>query len=111
MIFEEKNITLKNGKTAIFKTPEHEDAKKMLDYIKTCCGETEFLARYPEEWDISSEGIENEKAWINSMRESLFSHSIACFCDGIIVGHCALEFGRDMKVRHRASIEEIHNVF
>ena len=35
MIFEEKKVTLKNGKTAIFKTPEHEDAKKM----QTACVE------------------------------------------------------------------------
>ena len=46
MIFEEKKIILRNGKEAIFKTPEHNDAERMLDYIKTCCGETEFLTRY-----------------------------------------------------------------
>ena len=66
MIFEDKQITLKDGRTAILKTPCIEDAEKMLNYIKKSCGETDFLVRYPEEWDISSEGIENEKAWINS---------------------------------------------
>ena len=104
MIFKGKKIILKNGKAGIFKTPEPEDAEKMLDYIKTCCGETEFLARYPEEWDISEAGITDEKAWINSMRNSTSEVSIACFCDGIIVGHCALSFGKDIKVHHRASI-------
>lgn len=104
MIFEEKKITLKNEKNVIFKTPEPEDAAKMLDYIKTCCGETEFLARYPEEWDVSEDGINGEKTWITSMRESHSDLSIACFCDGVIVGHCALSFGKDIKIRHRASI-------
>ena len=43
MIFKEKTITLKNGKTAILKTPEINDAEKLLSYIKTACGETDFL--------------------------------------------------------------------
>ena len=52
MIFEEKKIILKNGQTAILKSPCVEDAEKMLNYIKKACGETEFLLRYPEEWNI-----------------------------------------------------------
>ena len=34
MIFEEKKIILKNGQTAILKSPCVEDAEKMLNYIK-----------------------------------------------------------------------------
>ena len=48
MIFEDKPITLKDGRTAILKSPCVEDAEKLLNYIKTSCGETEYLARYPE---------------------------------------------------------------
>ena len=104
MIFEEKKIILRNGKEAIFKTPEHNDAERMLDYIKTCCGETEFLTRYPEEWVITPESIEQEREWINGLRASSASLSIGCFCDGIIVGHCVVNFNKDIKVRHRASV-------
>ena len=50
MIFKPKEITLKNGLTAILKTPEIGDAAKLLDFIKTSSGETHFLLRYPEEW-------------------------------------------------------------
>ena len=38
MIFQQKEITLKNGKTAILKTPEISDAAGMLAYIKQACG-------------------------------------------------------------------------
>lgn len=43
MIFEDKPITLKDGRTAILKSPCVEDAEKLLNYIKTSCGETEYL--------------------------------------------------------------------
>ena len=67
MIFEEKKITLKDGRTAILKSPCVEDAEKMLNYIKKSCGETDFLARYPEEWSIS---VEQEEAWVNRIKTS-----------------------------------------
>lgn len=46
MIFEEKTIILKDGRTAILKSPCVEDAEKLLNYIKKSCSETDFLARY-----------------------------------------------------------------
>jgi len=61
MIFEDKPITLKDGRTAILKSPCVEDAEKLLNYIKTSCGETEYLARYPEEWNTT---VEQEEAWV-----------------------------------------------
>ena len=47
MIFNEKKITLKNGQTAVLKTPCVEYAEKMLDYITKACGEIKYLLRYP----------------------------------------------------------------
>ncbi len=37
MIFEEKTIILKDGRTAILKSPCVEDAEKLLNYIKKSC--------------------------------------------------------------------------
>ena len=68
MIFEDKKITLKDGRTAILKTPCIEDAEKMLKYIKKSCGETDYLTRYPEEWDSVS--VESEEKWVKNLRES-----------------------------------------
>lgn len=102
MIFEDKKITLKDGRSAVFKSPEIGDGEKMLTYIKTACGETEFLARYPEEWEGVS--LENEEKWIKNSRESKNSLPIACYMDGKVVGNCEISFKTGMKVCHRATV-------
>ena len=102
MIFKEKTITLKNGKTAILKTPEINDAEKMLSYIKTACGETDFLLRYPEEWDGVS--LESEEKWISGLRSSKTALAIACYIDGKVVGNCEINFCTVKKMSHRASV-------
>lgn len=101
MIFEEKNMILKNGKAAVLKTPCVEDAEKFLHYIQTACSETEFLIRYPEEWNIT---VEQEKAWINRLRSSSAALGIACYVDGEVAGNCELSFKGNIKTAHRATI-------
>ena len=100
MIFEEKKITLKDGRIAVLKSPEAGDAAKMLDFIKTACGETEFLLRSPEDW--SGATVEGEEAWIQNSRDSKDSLMITCYVDGDIAGNCDIAFHSDLKVRHRA---------
>ncbi len=112
MIFEERKITLKNGIEAVFKTPELDDAEKMLDYIIKACGETEFLLRYPEEWQKNAESIENERNWINNLRSSKNTLSIACYINGDPIGHCELGFMSGMKTSHRANVAiAIHKAY
>ena len=102
MIFEDKQITLKDGRTAILKTPCIEDAEKMLNYIKKSCGETDFLARYPEEWDGMT--IESEERWVNNIRSSTNTIAVACYVDGKIAGNCEISFRGGMKTSHRAIV-------
>ena len=101
MIFEEKIIALKDGRTAILKSPCVEDAEKMLNYIKKSCGETDFLARYPEEWNIS---VDQEAAWVNRMRNSDDALAITCYINNEVAGNCELRFMSGIKLSHRASI-------
>jgi len=101
MIFEPKPITLKNGQTATLQTPDVQDAAKLLAYIKKACGETDFLARYPEEWNI---GIEQEEAWINRLRTAAGTLDISCYIDGAIIGNCEINFMPGLKTAHRATI-------
>lgn len=101
MIFEEKTITLKDGRCAILKSPSVEDAEKMLAYIKNASGETDFLARYPEDWSIS---VEQETAWINRMRSSSNTLGITCYIDGDIAGSCEIGFKIGLKTSHRATV-------
>ena len=101
MIFEEKTIILKDGRTAILKSPCVEDAEKLLNYIKKSCSETDFLARYPEEWTTT---IGQEEAWVNRLRSAPDTLGITCYVDGEDAGNCEISFRGDMKVSHRATI-------
>ena len=56
MIFETKTVHLKTGEEAIFRAPQEADAPEVLAYLKKACGETEYLARYPEEVNFTVEG-------------------------------------------------------
>lgn len=102
MIFNEKTIVLKNGKTALLKSPEPGDGAKMLDYIKRAYGETEFLVRYPEEWDGVS--VEGEEKWIKNGRDSRNDMKITCYVDAEIAGNCEIIFHTDKKTCHRAEL-------
>lgn len=95
MIFEEKTIILKDGRTAILKSPCVEDAEKLLNYIKKSCSETDFLARYPEEWTTT---IGQEEAWVNRLRSAPDTLGITCYVDGEDAGNCEISFRGDMKV-------------
>lgn len=101
MIFEEKKITLKNGKEAVLKSPSIEDAEKLLDFIKKSSGETEFLLRYPEEWNTT---VEQEEAWVNRLRSFPDTMGITCYVDGEVAGNCEISFRVGMKTSHRAAI-------
>lgn len=102
MIFEAKKITLKDGRAAVLKTPCIEDAEKMLNFIKRSSGETDFLLRYPEEWDRWT--VESEEQWVNSMRSSPNIIGIACYVDGEIAGNCEISFRGEIKTAHRATV-------
>ena len=101
MIFEDKSILLKDGRTAILKSPCVEDAEKLLNYIKKSCGETDFLLRYPEEWNIT---VEQEVEWVNRLRSSSNTLGIACYVDGEVAGNCEISFRSGIKTSHRATV-------
>ena len=102
MIFEDKKIILKDSRTAILKTPCTEDAEKLLNYIKTSCGETDFLVRYPEEWESAT--VESEEKWIKSRRDARNAMVITCYIDGKIVGNAEINFKGGIKTSHRAGV-------
>ncbi len=102
MIFQPKEITLKNGTKAILKTPDISDAAGMLAYITKACGETDFLLRYPEEWENVT--LEKEEKWVKNLRDSKNTLAITCFINGEIAGNCEINFRSGKKTRHRAVI-------
>lgn len=100
MVLEEKKITLKNGTEAILKTPELEDAEMMLENIRICSGETDYLSMVPD--DFAQATVESEEKWIKGCRENDNTLLIACFIDGKVVGSSDISFKSGIKTSHRA---------
>ena len=102
MIFKEKKITLKNGITAVLKTPEISDAAELIELMGTVSGETDFLVRYKEEWENVT--VKSEEEWIKNVRESKNSFVLICCVNDEIAGICDVTFKSGIKTSHRASV-------
>lgn len=102
MIFEDKQITLKDGRTAILKSPCVEDAEKLLNFIRKACGETDFLVLYPEEWNGTT--MEQQENWVRRLRSATDTISITCYVDGEIAGNGEISFRGHIKTAHCAVI-------
>lgn len=101
MIYEAKEIQLKNGVTALLRSPMVSDAEQMVAYLKTVCTETPFLTREPEEADIP---LDKEEKILQRIADSASDLMIACEIDGRIVGNANLNRMTMLRMRHRASI-------
>ena len=102
MIFDEQKIILKDGTSAILKTPEIKDAEMLLNSIKTASSETEFLSRTIEDWENVT--VDSEEKFIHNVRESQNTLFIACYVDGAIAGNCDITFKSGSKTSHRATV-------
>ena len=101
MEFPQKIILLKDGRQALLRSPSPEDARDMLDYLKTAAGETEFLLRYPEE---CSEDVEAERQFLSNALQADTQIMILCEVDGVLAGNCHMGYNTHLKTRHRASV-------
>jgi len=99
MICEEKTFPLKDGSLCVIKSPGPKDAGAMLAYLKDTAGETEFLARYPDEVLMS---LQEEADFLKEMLDSPRKGMIAAFLNGQVLG-CGSVFpvGERRKQRHR----------
>ena len=100
MIYEEKEFTVKDGTKVTVRTPSKDDAADLLDFIKTICGQTDFLLSSPEDFNRS---VESEAEFIETMRTGRDWLLVACV-GGKIIGDCSLAFNRHLKDRHRSSV-------
>lgn len=55
MIYAETEIQLKNGCTAVVRNARPENAKQMIEYLRTVSGESPFLLREPDEVNFTVE--------------------------------------------------------
>ncbi len=102
MIVNEIIFQLKDGRSALLRSPREDEAAGMLDYIITACGETEFLLKYPEEYEDFPP--EREQAWIHGMNTDPNAALLACYVDGRLAGNCQITFRTGLKERHRATV-------
>lgn len=101
MIFPEKEILLKDGRTALLRSPAPEDAEALLDYLRAVSGETDFLLRAPEEAETDPE---KERAWVRGRLGSPDALVISSFLGGRVVGNCEIAFSPRKKTAHRATL-------
>ena len=101
MIIEPREITLKDGRTCVVRTPRKEDGKAVLDYMIQCNGETEFVLRYPDEFNMTAE---QEGEFLENMAQSPDDLSVACFDGEKCIGNAGINFSNRDKLKHRANV-------
>ena len=101
MPFIAKEITLKDGRTAVFRSPKPEDSEALLKYMKATAGETPYLLRTPEECTMTAEA---EQAFITNVNNQKHAVMILCFLEGNLAGTCQIVRHTRQKSQHRASV-------
>lgn len=102
MIITERTLTLRNGRTAVLRSPREADIPSLLELLRNVAGETEYLMRYPEETDEYTP--EMEQAFIENVNGHVHNAMALCVLDGRVVGSCSLSTSHRIKLRHRAGI-------
>lgn len=101
MLYEEKKLTLKDGRCAILKSPEESMAAEMLAYLKTTSGETPFLLRTPEECTMT---LQQEEAFLENVRQLEYDVMMVCIVEGKLAGNCRIVRKNKRKNRHRGTV-------
>jgi len=101
MLYQEKEIKLKDGRTAVFRSPHPKDAQALLDYMKITAGETPYLLRIPEECTMT---VQQEKEFIVTAVAREYDVMILCFVDSDLAGNCRIVRHNKIKNRHRADV-------
>ena len=101
MVFPEKEIILKDGRTALLRSPLPSDAEAALEFMKITAEETPFLLRSAEECTLT---VAEEEKFLSRFPADPNAVMILCFVDGILAGNCQIVRKNKIKNRHRASI-------
>ena len=100
MIFEGKEVIVKNGTKVLIKTPSVDDAEELLKVHNQILRETEFVLSAPEDPELS---IEEEKAFIEKNINGN-GYFLVVYIDGKIAGMSGINFNRHFRARHKGSI-------
>ena len=102
MIFSPVTFTLKDGRSAILRSPDpQKDAADLVQYLYDTAADTPFVLRMPEEIRYTVEG---EERFLQSLADSPNDCMILCEVDGYIAGNCHLSFYPQIKRRHACTV-------
>jgi len=100
MEFTNKEITLKDGRSCLLRSPSLSDTEAMLQYLKLTSEETYFMLRYPEEACMSAE---EEAVFLGNALKSRTEVMIAAFVEGELAGNAGVRgVSGFQKLKHRA---------
>lgn len=102
MQIKEGQFELKDGRIVLLKSPDASDAARMITYLKTVSGETEYMIRYPEEVTFT---VEEEQALLDRILQSEREFMINAVFEDRVIGNVGITMmGDKYKLRHRASL-------
>ena len=87
MVFEEKSMKDKLGRTIVFRNARPEDAEDLIQYLKITSAETPYLVREPEEITITKT---KEEQFIRDKIDADRELMLLAFMDGKHIGNCSL---------------------
>lgn len=102
MVFEEKSMKDKLGRSVVFRNARPEDVGDLIKYLKITSEETPYLIREPEEITITKPEEEQFiQARIDADRELM----LVAFMDGKHIGNCSLmSIAPYKRYRHRCEV-------
>lgn len=97
-----QEFLLKDGRTALLRTPTEAEAEQYLDLLKALAKETPFMLWEPEELDGFT--VKDEAAFICSMNANPTVQMIVCDVDGVLAGEGRIIWDPRNRIRHRGEI-------
>ena len=99
MIFEKRDIRLKDGRICTLRPVEIKDAEAMIEYLKIVSSETPFLLRNEDEVTYT---LEAEEKLLERKRNEPREIMMVAEIEGIIAGNCGIvSNGNLRRVYHR----------
>ena len=99
MWFEKREVNLKDGRICVLRPAEPDDSIELIQYLKQTAGETTFLLKYPEEWNLTEE---RERELLQGILENSNSTMMVAIIDGEVAGNSSVNpVGNARRVLHR----------
>lgn len=99
-VFEAKQVSVADGKSVTLRSPEEDDAQRLIDYLDSVRRETPFLAVSPAD---PLPTLEAERAWVRGLREGL-GVQIAADGEGEIIALCSVQMPAEQRLQHVGEI-------